>query len=357
LKALFENPSVAPISNPPSPAPLVSILLPVKNEENNLADCLKALISQNYPAKEMIVINDNSTDRTPEILTEFSRLHPGQIKTVNASPTPPGWTGKNWALHQGIPFAQGAWLLFTDADTRHEPHALPSTIGHAEAKDLDLLTLTPRCLAEGFWEKTIQPSAMGFLGLWFPFRRVNDPQSPLAFGNGQYLLIRKKVYEKLGGHEKVKGAFLEDFALFKAAKSGDFRAECALGTKIFGTRMYCSLEGIWLGWRRIFLHAFEKNGFRLVLKSLTLFCFSFLPFFLFPFLTQLALAAPDVFGKIWGASFPILSLIWLTAWKTHQVVGASRKYAFLHPLAGLLLTGILSDAAWTAFWKKETKWR
>ena len=356
FQALRENPEVFP-APAPSPAPRASILLPVKNEEANLEACLKGLLSQDYPSREIIVINDHSVDRTAQILSEYTRLYPNQLRVVNAPDTPPGWTGKNWALWQGVPLTQGEWFLFTDADTRHEPSSLSSAVAHAEARDLDLLTLAPRCLVEGFWEKTLQPAAMGFTGLWFPFAKVNRPSSPLTFGNGQYLLIRKKTYQKIGGHEKVKGAFLEDFALVRETKALGRRAECAIGTRIFGTRMYRSFIGIWLGWRRIFLHAFEKNPARLLGKSFSLFAFSFLPFFLFPWLTRLALDFPERFGRYWGAGFPILALIFLTAWKTAGVVGAPRKYAFLHPLAGFILAGILLDGAWAALQKKEVKWR
>ena len=343
-----------------NPAPgelLVSILVPVKNEELNLEACLKGLHRQNYSAKEIIVINDHSLDRTGEILSEWVRSYPDQVRALDAPDLPPGWTGKNWALAHGAKFARGEWFLFTDADTRHEPWSLTSALAHAEGKDLDLLTLTPRCLAESFWEKMLQPAAMAFTGLWFPLNRVNDPRSPVIFGNGQFLFIRKKAYAAVGGHTKVKEAFLEDFALVREIKKRGFRFECAIGAELYGTRMYRTFLGIWLGWRRIFYHAFEKNPFRLLQKALALFSFSFLPFFFFPILTQITLQHPEHFGKIWGACFPILALILLTAWKAHQLVNAPVAYAFLHPFAGFVLAGVLLDAGWAALQKKELKWR
>jgi len=356
LEALRQNPVVRPAS-PPQRSPRVSLLVPVKNEEANLEACLNAFLSQDYPSVEIIVINDHSLDRTPQLLAQYSKRYPERITALDAPETPEGWTGKNWALAHSVRHAHGEWFLFTDADTRHEPHSLSSTVAHAEARDLDLLTLSPRCLTEGFWEKIVQPSAMGFTGLWFPFFKVNSSRTTLTFGNGQYLLIRRKTYEALGGHEKVKGAYLEDFALVREAKQSGRRVECAIGTEIFGTRMYRSLSGIWLGWRRIFLHAFEKNFLRLTVKSVSVFTFSVLPFLLFPLFTQTALEEPEHWGKLWGASLPILAMIFLTVWKTHELVKAPRRYAFLHPLASLLLAGILADAARMALLKKEVKWR
>lgn len=378
-RALKEIPTVGAQSVAPSPSPAVSILVPVKNEEDNIGTCLSTLLNQGYPALEIIVINDHSTDRTPEILAEAARLTPDRIKVLEAPAMPPGWTGKNWALAQanrqglpdqaadrrlsklaqGTPQARGEWLLFTDADTRHEAHAMASVLAHAEGRNLDLLTLTPRCLAEGFWEKTLQPAAMSFLGLWFPLFKVNDPDSKSVFGNGQFLMIRKKVYETLGGHEKVKDQYLEDFALVKEAKAARFRVECALGTKIFGTRMYRSFGGIWAGWRRIYLHAFEKNPALLFTKSLSVLIFSTLPFVLSLYGTAsawegLGLSYPSLPD---GVRLLILFLIWGVAWKAFGLVGAPRAYSLLHPLAGLILAGILSDAAWQALRKKEVIWR
>ena len=345
FEALRRNPEVQALPEPPSEGPLVSILLPVKNEEVNVEACLQTLLRQNYPAKEIIVINDHSVDRTAEILSRYAERYPKEIRVMEAPPTPSGWTGKNWALAQGVRLARGEWFLFTDADTRHEPWSLASALSHARAKQIDLLTLSPRCLAERFWEKTLQPAAMAYTGLCFPFYKVNDLSSPLNFGNGQYLLIRKEAYLGIGGHEKVKEAYLEDFALVGEAKRAGVRIECAIGTKIYGTRMYRSLEGIWAGWRRIFFHAFEKNPYVLLGKAALMFLFSCLPFLYLPLLA--------------GISLPwvTLGLILATLWKTHELLGSPRAYVFLHPLAGLVLTGILTDAAWVAFQKKELKWR
>lgn len=345
FKALRQNPEVKPLPSPPRKGPLISILLPVKNEEVNIEACLETLLQQDYPATEIIVINDHSIDRTPEILSQYMKLSPKNVRVIDATATPSGWTGKNWALAEGVQWARGEWLLFTDADTRHEPWSVSSAVFHAQTKERDLLTLSPRCLTECFWERVVQPAAMAFTGLSFPFYKVNDPSASLHFGNGQYLLIRNGAYKRLGGHERVKGEFLEDFALVREAKKLDLRIECAIGTRIYGTRMYRSFGGVWAGWRRIFFHAFEKNPYLLLRKAVSLFVFSSLPFFYFIFFPQ------PVAGGV------TLGLIVATLWKTHEILGAPGSYALLHPLAGLILAGILLDAASSAFQKKELKWR
>lgn len=355
LTTVREIPAVRPLesSQPVSHPDLVSIVVPVKNEERNIRDCLESLLAQGYPHFEIVVVNDRSSDRTEAILQSFG----SKIKYVNATPTPEGWTGKNFALATALPSTQGAWLLFTDADTRHEPVCLASVMAHARSRQLEFLTLLPRCLTENFFEHLIQPCAMAFLGLWFPMQKVNDPKSPVFFANGQYLLMRRKLYEKLGGHAGVRGQFLEDFALMKKAKESGARTECALGADVYGTRMYESLEALWRGWRRIYLHAFGHAPWPLFARSLSLIFFSVIPFASLIPLSLLAWTYPARFGAAWGAALPILFFVLMTCWKGYGIVKAKRAYALLHPVAAFFLAMILLDAAWMAVEKRPTTWR
>lgn len=135
LRFLRKCPEVLPSQASQDPLPRVSVLLPVKNEEVNIEAWLARLLAQDSPADEIIVTNDHSTDRTPEILAHFERLNPGRLKLVEAPAVSEGWTGKNWALAQGEREAQGEWFLFTDADTRFEPFTISSAVRHAEARD------------------------------------------------------------------------------------------------------------------------------------------------------------------------------------------------------------------------------
>jgi len=229
LEALKLIPTIHSIKNNISTGQdLATIILPARNEANNIRGCVDSLLNQDYSNLQIIVVNDRSTDETENILKSMnipliSTSAPGpqsfhKIAYLNTSTTPDGWTGKNFAIHSAISEAKGKWLLFTDADTRHETTSLSSSIDHAATHDISCLTLLPRCITKGFFEKLIQPCAMGLLGLWFPMEKVNQPRTKEYFGNGQYLLIEKKLYHEIGGHEKVKSEFLEDYALARNVK-------------------------------------------------------------------------------------------------------------------------------------------
>jgi chlorobactene glucosyltransferase len=344
---------------PPPDAALASILVPARNEESNIAGCLESLLAQLYPRLEVIAVDDNSTDRTGEIIAEISGRDPRLLFT-KAPPTPPGWTGKNHALDRGVRAARGEWLLFTDADTRHRPLALASAVAHASRRGLDLLSLVPRVIAPSLWERILQPPAMGYLARWFPPDRINDPGDPLAFANGQFLLLRRSAYERLGGHAAVRGAFLEDVAFARAAKRSGLRMECALGKNLVSVRMYDTLARYLRGWHRIYLHSVDRRPAALLLRALDLAALSVLPYALLICLLPPALRSGEVTGpRVLLALGPAVAVafIGLFAGKLHSAVGESPLYAVFHPLAASTLAGVLLAAFRSALTGAPTRWR
>ena len=367
LSELKQAPTLR-LTDPASRRGRVSVVIPAKNEEKNIADCVTPFLSQLREGDELLVINNCSEDNTEAILKQLGaekiegnippetsgvgkmRGSAPLFRYLNTPKTPEGWTGKNFALHLGVQYAAGDWFLFTDADTRHQPGSLNAVLSFAEDKKLDLLTLLPRCLAHGFWENLIQPCAMGYMGLWFPIRKINDPRSKVYFGNGQYLLARTGHYRLIEGHDGVKEAFLEDFALMKKTKEVGARGMCAFGMEIYGTRMYDSLGALWRGWRRIFLHAFEQRPGSILRCALSVFFFS-----VFPFLALIALLRHVSASLL--LCVVILGIAMVTAATAYAIVKARKHFALLHPLAALVFTAILLDAFQMAFFKRRTHWR
>ncbi len=342
-------------------APKISILVPARNEEKNLEPCLRSLLAQDYPDFEIIVINDRSEDATASILNrlEFRDVtnpaNDSRSKKVLHLNTvlPEGWTGKNRALAEGIRYARGEWLLFTDADTRHEPGSLSTALAAAQKQQVSLLSLLPRCLTGSFLENLLQPIAMAFLGLWFPLTKVNAPNSKVYFANGQYLFMHRSAYEKTGGHAAVADEFLEDFALMRETRAAGMKAATFFGAEIYGTRMYADWHALWRGWRRIYRHAFHSSAAVLAVKALEVFLCSLLPFFILIF----ALLAANTSGAVLlPAGAAVLAML-AAASLAYTLVHADKRWILGHPAAALILCLILLDAARESAFDHPTCWR
>src|SRR5882724_5422860 len=197
--------------HPSSDPPLVSVIVPARNEEASLAQCLESLVSQTGVSFEIIVVDDASTDRTRQIAKSFSYVH-----IIDAPPLPPGWTGKNNALAAGAKSARGKWLLFTDADTVHRAGSLASSLQEAEERGAALLSYSPEQEVHGFWENAVMPVIFAELACTYRPSEVCNPASRAAAANGQYLLIARTAYDDVGGHAAVASSLLEDVALAKA---------------------------------------------------------------------------------------------------------------------------------------------
>jgi glycosyltransferase involved in cell wall biosynthesis len=226
-------------------APAVSVIVPARNEEACLADCLASLVAQIGVAFEIIVVDDHSTDRTREIAMSFSG-----VRVVDAGPLPAGWTGKNNAVSAGTRAARGEWLLFTDADTVHLPGSLARGLAEAKQHGAALLSYSPDQIVETFWEKAVMPVVFAELAAHYRPSQVSDPNSPAAAANGQYILIRRDVYDAIGGHAAVAGELLEDLALARKLKQAGHKLFFRYGGDAVRTRMYRGFTQLRDGWTR-----------------------------------------------------------------------------------------------------------
>jgi len=242
---------VQPLQPLASPAPFLSVIVPARNEECNIGRCVEALLSQSYPGYEVLVLDDRSTDSTAQILQScLVKDDKKRLRIIPGVELPQGWAGKPHALYQAARQAQGEWLCFVDADTFVMPEALASTMRTAVEQRADLFTILTDQELETFWEKVILPVVFTALAVGFPPRKVNDPKSDDAIANGQFILIRHDVYEKIGGHAAVKGSIVEDKDLARVVKGAGYRLIIADGRVMATTRMYTSLREMWEGWTK-----------------------------------------------------------------------------------------------------------
>ena len=234
---------------PPVHAPLISICIPARDEERNIHACVESVIRQDYPNFEVIVLDDRSTDTTPEILRGFATQN-DILHIIHGSDLPPGWAGKPHALYQASAAARGEWLCFVDADTFLAPGGLSSCYAKAIGTHADMFTVMTFQILGSFWEKTIMPLVMTALSVGFSPRKVNDQKRRDAISNGQFILIKRSVYEAIGGHASVRDQIVEDKALAEQVKWNGYRLIIADGQHVARTRMYTSLPEIWEGWTK-----------------------------------------------------------------------------------------------------------
>jgi glycosyltransferase involved in cell wall biosynthesis len=228
---------------------MVSAIIPARNEEASIARAVESVAAQ-PEIGEVIVINDQSTDRTGAILAELAARIP-KLKILNTGDAPPpGWAGKNYAVSIGAAATTGNWLLFTDADTYHLQGSTRRALCDAVEHDAVLVSYSPEQELASFWERALIPFVYCRLANKFSFARVNDRRQPDAAANGQFLLLLREVYEKLGGHAAIAGQILEDVALARRVKGAGYGIYFTAPFGTVRTRMYRSFRAMWQGWTK-----------------------------------------------------------------------------------------------------------
>lgn len=336
---------------------LISVIIPARNEARNIRRCVNALLNQTYPRYELIVVDDRSSDETPGILAELaeadSRLH-----VLHGVELPDGWAGKPHALVQGAAQAGGKWLCFMDADTFASPHLLYSTYQQAIEQHADMFSILTHQELGTFWERAILPLVFLGLSFGFPVERVNDPNRQEAISNGQFILIKRSVYENIGGHASVKNRIDEDKAIAINVKSAGFRLILADGRKVASTRMYTSLPEMWEGWtKNIYLGLLDRLWLLLFGALLGLLVSILLPLWLVGGLVWLsstgALTALVVVVEVlvlWGYLF----------WKrlqACQAFGIPEWYALTFPLGALIFTAMMFTSAYNVISGRGVSWK
>lgn len=348
-------------SSPPALSePLVSIVIPMRNEAANVERCLRSVFAQRHRALQVVVIDDNSTDATPAILTRLAAQEP-RLAVLQGKPLPAGWTGKNFALAQAAPRLEGEWALFLDADTWLEPGAVGVAVAHAEERGLGLLSLVPRQRLSSFWERVIQPVVLLVIALALPLEAMADPRRPqVAYANGQFLLVRRAAYEKAGGHAAQRGAIVEDSALARAVKIAGYAVQLADGRALVHIRMYRDLGQLWEGWAK---NSFESMG-RRIDKVLLLVTAVSIVTLLPPVIALVALGrvvaagGPDAAAAlVSGVATLQTAFILFLAWRCNREADVPGRYTLAIPLGAAMFNALICYSAYRVVSGRGVSWK
>ena len=334
----------------------VSAVIPARNEAENIARSVRSVAGQSE-VSEIIVVDDHSEDQTPAILETLKDEIP-RLRTLRVGEPPEGWLGKTHALAAGAREATGNWLLFTDADTVHEPGGLAQLLERAKAERADLVSISPRQETPTWWEKAIIPYVYVELAKKYRFEQVSDPDSERVAANGQYILIRRSVYESVGGHEAVRGEILEDVALARLVKKGGRRILFLPGSRWATTRMYRSFGEMWDGWRKN-LYLLWGSSLDYTLTTFTrVWCLDVAP--PLAFLFALALAASEPSAVAAGLALGCLALVAIRRFaysRALKQLGFSSDLVNYQVLGAALFGALLIDSFGAHRWTGSIRWK
>lgn len=345
--------------------PLVSVLIPARNEESRIKPCLESLLKQDYPAYEILVLDDRSTDGTFNLVKDLAKHNPfdspkgkrgslragSHLKILKGRELPGGWVGKPWACFQLSKKARGEWLFFTDADTWHRPEMLKRTVQMAEKKKADTLTLFTRQVTKTWMEALVIPVMAYTLLAFLPARwslRKNSFFNRFAGVSGQFVFIKRKVYQAFGGHETVKNEIVEDLNFGKQVVRNGYRLVYGDGSDFSFCRMYTNAGEVW--------HGFSKNFFPAVAFSPLYFLNAVIVLILDGVLPFAAIALGPGFPLFWpGLALALVSVgvRWLQAVR----YGFHKGSVFFHPLGCLLFALIGFNSLQWYWWRGHGYWK
>jgi chlorobactene glucosyltransferase len=357
IKRILGLPVVTPRGRDKSSGTFVSVVVPMRNEEQNVVRCIGSLLSQDYERYEVIAVDDMSQDNTLSLLQGLQRNH-DKLRIVRLENKPEGWVGKNYALYEGAQASVGDLLLFVDADTSSHPQMLSAVVGYLEENGIDMLSLFPRQELLSFWERVFQPFVFELLCTVFPHYKVNSTRHSTAFACGPFIMIRKDIYKEVGGHEPIKGSMNDDIDFAKLVKGKGYRIAIASGIEVVRVRMYTNFSGIW--------HGFVKNLFSAIGYSwpmalstvVVFFLWGVLPSILLPFSLVSHLMAPGALKLVLALECSwTLGVGFLLRMSQLKRLNVPIYYAFLAPLASSIFIAMLLTSCYRIAFNKGVVWK
>ena len=347
----------------PAPDTSLTVVIPAFNEAHNIEACLGSVLASTPPCQDwsVLVVDDDSTDATVEKAIRAGAAAP-QFRLIQAGPRPLNerWVGKNWACSNAVEQVSSDWLVFIDADVRLKPDALRRALAQAVEDDADLLSLAPRlscgCLAE--W--MVQPIMASLLGLGFPILETNDPESPVAFAAGPFMLFKASTYTQIGGHRALAGEVVEDLALARAIKAGGHRLRYLLGLDAVDLRMYTDLAALWEGWTKNWFLGLDRDPIKALGAALVVVLMFSVPWLLLPSSLVLLWLQPLLSNAWWWlmalAALGIAQQLMLRLW-TRSNFDVPLSHWWLMGIGGLLVGAIGPVSIWRTRTGRGWTWK
>lgn len=340
--------------------PVISVLIPVRNEAAKIERCIRSVVAQDHAPLEIVVVNDGSTDDTPAILDRLQRELPeARLRILHVERTPPGWTGKNWAMQVGSQELRGAWVLQIDGDVVLAPDALRRALTLAQHENDDLVSLLSTLEVETLAERLFHLPVPLFALLFNNLAAVNDPLSPKMFVNGQFILYRSDRLAGLGGYAVIAGEVADDIAIGRLFQRAGRRVRVLFGQEYVSTRMYETLPAIWRGWSK-----FLYNGLFLNVPNVALCVARILGIFVVP----PAVLAVALIAAVWapqslplallaGASAAVSVFVYLVWRDLCTSLRGSQAIFLAYPVSALFFICLLVHSSYRIVTRRGVEWK
>jgi chlorobactene glucosyltransferase len=327
-------------------APLVSVLVPARNEEGRvLSACIRSILAQDYGRFEIIAVNDRSTDATGAILNAIAKADE-RLRVIDGRELPAGWLGKPYALQQALDHSRGEWVLATDADMIFTERALHTAVRLALENSHDAVTLIPRIECLSFWERVFMPTFGWFMVAALPVARINDPRRREAVGVGGFFLIRRVWLRRVGEYTAVRAEVAEDLRMAEILKGRGASLRIEYAPDLTSTRMQTNLREIWEGFTKNLFAGVKFNLLQAITASIIITLTAIAPLVIALICALALLAGAE---GVWLRIFIPMLLAWLIQVSIFAVVNRHGdiplRYAFTVPLGFLLFVAILINSA------------
>lgn len=342
--------------NLPDNPPLVSIIVPARNEEKNIERCVRSLLTQDYSRFEVIVVDDCSEDGTGQILAQFGNTD-SRLKVIQGKPLPEGWMGKAHAIMQGFPQAQGDWLLFTDADTYHEPNLLSRVMGFILPRPVSLVTVGGKQGQSGLGVTLVNLVVWSYIFMVSDRKGLADSKSRQSLIYGQYVLMTREAYETVGTHEAVREYSSTDVSLGYLAKLKGFLALGINAGEALKTTMYSTFSEAYRGWSRSLVNGiWTALGPMFGSLTLLLLTVGLLFFWVVPWLTLLGGMETNNDAQALVGSLQILAVFCVSLMKNGGFFKAILDLILL-PVSFLFFMAMVGSGLTGAWFRRGTIWK